>query len=114
MRNKLLVVSFSLFAFIITACSTSSAAEPEPVGDPDRGRQIFEDTKRVRCIACHSLDSNVFRAGPVLKGISERAGERDPDLSAVEYLQQSILEPSAYIVEGFDDKMKAFQIVDPD
>jgi len=35
-------------------------------------------------------------------------------LSAVEYLQQSILEPSAYLVEGFEDKMKIYQVVDPD
>jgi hypothetical protein len=35
-------------------------------------------------------------------------------LSAVEYLQGSILEPSAYLVEGFEDKMKIYQVVDPD
>jgi hypothetical protein len=35
-------------------------------------------------------------------------------LSAVEYLQQSILDPSAYLVECFEDKMKIYKVVDLD
>lgn len=114
MRQKLLVVIFSLFALLITACSADSAGESEPVGDPERGRKVFEDTKRVRCTACHRLDDKKF-FGPSLLGISERAGDRAPDVSAVEYLQQSLLEPSAYLVEGFDHReMKTYKVVDPD
>jgi hypothetical protein len=45
-------------------------------------------------------------------GISERAGTRLAGLAAVEYLRQSILEPSAYVVEGFEDKMKVYELVD--
>jgi hypothetical protein len=44
-------------------------------------------------------------AAPSFQDISKRAGERVPELSAVEYLRQSIVDPSAYVVEGFDDYM---------
>ena len=59
-----------------------------------------------RCARCHTLDGTVKErasAGPSLQGISERDGSRMPDLAAVEYLRQSIVDPSAYVVEGFDD-----------
>ena len=38
-------------------------------------------------------------------GLSDRAGERVPDLSAVDYLRQSIVDPRAYVVEGFLNNM---------
>lgn len=114
MRHRLLVTGLSLFAILITACSAASAVEPEPVGDPEQGRKVYEDRNRTRCEGCHSLDGSEFRGGPSLLGISERAGDRIPELSAVEYLEQSLLEPSAYLVEGFEDKMKPYQLVDPD
>jgi len=76
--------------------------------------RFYEDRNRTRCESCHSLDGSDFRGGPSLLGISERAGDRIPELSAVEYLQQSILKPSAYLVEGFENKMKIYQVVDPD
>jgi cytochrome c2 len=113
MRHKLLIISISLFAVLITACSDVSAVETELVGDPELGREIYEDHNRTRCEGCHTLDGSDIRGGPSLLGISERAGDRIPELSAVEYLQQSILEPSAYVVEGFEDKMKSYQLVDP-
>lgn len=106
--------SISLFTTVLVPCSTASAVEPEPVVDPERGREVYEDRNRTRCTQCHTLDGSDIRGGPSLLGISERAGDRIPELSAVEYLQQSILEPSAYLVEGFEDKMKIYQVVDPD
>ena len=30
------------------------------------------------------------------------AGNRVPDLTAVDYIRQSIVDPNAYVVEGFD------------
>jgi cytochrome c2 len=114
MRHKLLVPKLALFALIITACSTAFSVEPEPVGNPERGQEVYEDRNRTRCTQCHTLDGSNIRGGPSLLGISERAGDRKPEMSAVDYLQQSLLDPSAYIVEGFEDKMKMYQVVDPD
>lgn len=82
------------------------------VGDPEKGQEIFKNTDYVRCEVCHSLDGSEFREGPSLLGISERAGKRVPGLSPVEYLRQSILEPSAHVVEGYEDIMKVYQLVE--
>jgi hypothetical protein len=43
--------------------------------------------------------------GPTLLGISEHASERVPDLSAEAYIRQSILEPDAYLIEGYNHSM---------
>ncbi len=82
-----------------------SAVDSLTIGDPDRGRQIFEnggekyaDKPDDWCIHCHSLDGSEGY-GPSMQGISERAGDRVPELSAAEYIRQSILEPDAYVVE---------------
>lgn len=84
------------------------ALEP---GDPERGHDVFlnggahEDYKPERvCIRCHSLDGS-DGGGPTLQGIAARAGERVPGLSAGEYLHQSILDPDAYVIEGYKAKM---------
>jgi len=39
--------------------------------------------------------------GPSLAGVATRAQTRVPGLSAEAYLRQSILDPNAYVVEGF-------------
>ena len=95
-----------------------TTVDPLEIGDPERGRDIFGTGGGVLsggCVFCHSLDGSVgmgVTQGPSFQGISERAGDRVPELSAVEYLRQSIVDPSAYLVEGFDDNMaKGFRIL---
>jgi len=99
---------------------TPPPTDPLEIGDPERGREIYETGGGVivggGCIECHSLDgsvkTNVGRAAPSFQGISERAGDRVPELSAVDYLRQSIVDPSAYVVEGFSDSMpKSFRFL---
>lgn len=111
MRYKRLIIAVLGVAITLVACGGGSANDTLELGDPELGREIFEDQDRTRCIWCHTLDGSV-RVGPSLQGISERAGDRVPALSAVEYLRQSILDPSAYIVEGFDIKMKTYELVE--
>jgi cytochrome c553 len=87
------------------------ADESQVKGDPERGRQIFETggekykSGYPYCIKCHSLDGSENKFGPTMQGISERAGERVPELSADEYLRQSILEPDAYVVGDYPESM---------
>ena len=67
------------------------------------------------CSFCHSLDGSEKVAGaraPTWHGISGRIGDRLPGLSAEEYLRESIVDPAAYIVEGYRDIMpKGFKIL---
>jgi mono/diheme cytochrome c family protein len=100
------------------ATTTTPAAT---VGDPERGRQIWEDGGGVigapGCSECHSLDGTEKTVPPALsapswQGISGRAGDRVPGLSAEEYLRESIVDPAAYIVDGYSDFMpKGFRFL---
>ncbi len=73
-------------------------------GDPDQGKRIFYEATtgtNAGCRICHSLEPGVVIVGPSLAGIATHAATRVPGLSAEEYLRQSILQPNAYVVEGF-------------
>jgi hypothetical protein len=88
-----------------------ASIDPLEIGDPDRGRDIVwtgGGVMREGCgPACHSfdgidmLDYNGDPAAPSLLGISTRAGTRVNGMSAVDYIRQSIIDPEAYIVEGY-------------
>ncbi len=107
-----------------TACSTSTgeATTTTPaatVGDPERGRQIWDDGGGVlqgSCSACHSVDGSEYLGtyqAPTLQGVSGRAEDRVPGLSAEEYLRESIVDPVAYIVDGYfvDAMPKGYKIL---
>ena len=68
------------------------------------------------CSFCHTLDGSEKVAtarAPSWQGISGRAGDRVPGLSAEEYLRESIVDPAAYIVDGYlpDSMPKGFKIL---
>ncbi len=107
---------------VVAACGDGQAdttAQAAAVGDPERGRQIWDDGGGVLsgggCSECHSLDGSEKVASsqaPTFQGISGQAGDRVPGLSAEEYLRESIVDPAAYIVEGYSDFMpKGFRIL---
>ena len=89
------------------------------MGDPERGRQIWEDgggaIAAPGCSFCHSLDGSEKVAGaraPTWQGISALAGDRVPGLSAAEYLRESIVDPAADVVDGYSDGMpKGFKLL---
>jgi hypothetical protein len=61
------------------------------------------------CGACHALTDagTTGVSGPVMDGLGELAASRIEGLSAEDYIRQSIFEPGAYIVEGFQPIMPA-------
>lgn len=67
------------------------------------GRQIMEG--KGLCFTCHTVGKSGALRFPDLQGVGARAGSRLPGLSDVQYLAQSIYDPSAYIVEGFNPGM---------
>lgn len=82
------------------AASTGEAPESGDVlaGDFDRGMALYLQ----ECAACHGAQDG---AGPSLAAMRDVAGERVEGLSAVEYLHQSIVDPGAFVVPGYEDIM---------
>jgi len=76
-------------------------AKPEslPAGNVSGGEQVF--TGKGGCSACHSLDPDERIVGPSLSGVASRAATLTPDYSAEMYIYESIVNPNAYVVEGF-------------
>ncbi len=68
------------------------------------GEEIFK-TKGT-CEICHRIGQKGTRA-PDLAGIGARAAKTKPGMSAKAYILESLLQPGAYIVEGYPNIMPA-------
>ncbi len=71
--------------------------------DPvEAGRFVFD---KYGCAACHTLDDveATGTVGPELNGIGDRAATRVEGMNAESYIRESIIDPSAHVVEGFQD-----------
>ena len=86
--------------------SAAQANTPAPAGtgidlaaaDYDLGFQVYMR----ECAVCHGAANGV---GPSLTTMRDRAPTAVAGLSAEEYLWQSIVEPGAFVVEGYQDVM---------
>jgi len=67
------------------------------------GRQIMDG--KGLCFTCHTIGRTGALRFPDLEGVDVRAQSRVPGLSDVEYFAQSMYEPDAYIVQGFNPGM---------
>jgi mono/diheme cytochrome c family protein len=66
------------------------------------GEGIFKG--KGTCEVCHRIGQKGTRA-PDLAGIGALAGKRKPGLSAKAYLIEALLDPGAYLVEGYPNIM---------
>ena len=76
-------------------------AAPEGGEDPiAAGREIFTSTG---CNACHTLDDADATAavGPDLNELAAVAEDREPRSNAEEYVREAIVDPPAFVVEGY-------------
>ena len=72
--------------------------------DPEAGKRLFNGATlgaNAGCQICHSLEPGVQLVGPSLAGVATRSETRVPGLSGQDYLMQSLVDPDAYVVEGF-------------
>jgi mono/diheme cytochrome c family protein len=92
------VLLCTALALLLAACAPEPPAT-EPVA---RGRQLY---RSMGCANCH--EPNLFgqRLGPPLDHVGTVAATRRPGMSAEEYIRQSILDPGAYVVPGYQDSM---------
>lgn len=106
----LLIISILLVACGGGASEATIAPTPDPLAgaDIERGREIFEtgaDVLERPCSDCHTLDrdvepeANQMTAGPSLEGFGARA-------DAAAYIEQSIKDPDAFVVEGYTGMTK--------
>lgn len=91
-----------------------AADEPTMIGDPENGKLLYElgpeGVYEKTCSSCHRL-TDLVSNGPGFEGISERAANQVPGLSAEEYLRQSIVDPEAFIVEGEWEEAEAMPTI---
>jgi mono/diheme cytochrome c family protein len=69
--------------------------------DASNGALLVE---QYQCIACHRIGAENGVA-PAFVGIAERAATRRPPLTAAAYIYESIVNPTALVVEGFGPVM---------
>ena len=67
------------------------------------GREVMEN--KGLCFTCHTIGKSGALRFPDLQGIGARAATRVPGLSDVQYLAQSLYDPTAFIVPGFNPGM---------
>ena len=102
-RHALLVLGVAGLTF---ACSAPVSIAAPTTND---GQELFELRAmggQAGCVTCHSLVPNREIVGPSLAGLSDRADNRVPGLDGDAYVRQSIVDPRAHVVDGFEpDKM---------
>ncbi len=102
-----------------TATPETQAEEEEPtaveeeagavmVGDAENGEVLFNEMQPeagFACATCHRVDSEEQLIGPGLLNIPSRAATRVEGMSAEEYIHTSIVDPGAYVVDGYPDQL---------
>ena len=82
--------------------STEIGADMSPAELAAAGKDIFFG--KGTCALCHTIGGKGERC-PDLAGIGSRAGTRIDGLDTEEYLAQSLYQPNAYVVDGYQPTM---------
>ncbi|GAB4273632.1 MAG: hypothetical protein Kow0080_21300 [Candidatus Promineifilaceae bacterium] len=112
--RKYVLVFLLVLALALVACggdsddAASSDAGSTSVGDAARGEELFNQVtigpnSAPGCVTCHSLEPGVVLVGPSQSDVATRAETRVDGMSAEDYIRQSIIEPNAYVVDGFTE-----------
>jgi mono/diheme cytochrome c family protein len=94
---------FALCAIVLLAAACNGNGDDPPAsprGVDTAGAELFAERvigANPGCVTCHSLEPGVTLVGPSLAEVVSPV----PDQTAAEYVRQSILEPDAYVGEGF-------------
>lgn len=98
------LVVLGLLLALLVGCGGAAADEPPPPTLAPllaAGQRVFV----THCGACHSAAAETVIVGPSLAGIAATGGGRVDGLDARAYVYSSVLQPSDYLVPGFDDLM---------
>ncbi len=109
MRKTVLItmIVLMLSAMALTACGGGVSDGPV-VGDPAKGEELYNratlgSKSAEGCVSCHNFDASQGdeTSAPYTAGTATKAESRVPGLSAEEYILESIVNPDAYLVDGF-------------
>lgn len=94
------LLGLTLTLALATASVFVYATEETESGSAFDGRSLFQAKG---CVGCHQRgDFGQFQIGPNLTGLASWAATRVEGLGAEEYVRQSITEPQAYLVSGYE------------
>jgi len=102
------VLGFFIYVCIyVTGLSGDSGGGGATGVSPEAGEKIYWGDGQ--CHTCHSIGtSGSATRGPNQEGLASRAEERAKETglgSGLEYMVESIVNPSSFVVEGYDDIM---------
>ena len=88
---------------VLAVATVSFYSQPSPSSNTRQspGELLFLSKG---CTGCHSIQgvATTGQVGPDLTSVSQVAGARVPGLSATEYIAQSLAEPQAFVVPGYE------------
>ena len=85
---------------IFAACGGETTAEDELLGADLFSEMVVGG--KAGCTSCHSVEPGASGVGPSLSGIGAAAGSRVAGESATDYLRKSIVDPDAFLVDGYN------------
>jgi mono/diheme cytochrome c family protein len=90
---------------LLAACApnpdSASSGRPTLTEQEALGQRLFTQN----CASCHAITPDTRVVGPSLYNIGETAAERVPGMDALLYIEISIIDPSDYVNEGYQDLM---------
>lgn len=99
MRTLALSLLTLVFCIILLGCASEKDAVKQ--GEALFKQKHIGKNKVIGCILCHSITPGQLIVGPSLAGLKHRAAYLVEGESAEEYIKNSIINPDAFIVNGF-------------
>ncbi|MFC2026110.1 c-type cytochrome [Chloroflexota bacterium] len=98
--SLLIVISVALV--LIGACSPPvTQIADTPANLTGEGERIYNQ----HCASCHAKDADTVIVGPALGKIGAQAGLRVEGQDAWQYIENAILHPGEYVLEGYPNVM---------
>lgn len=95
------LITLFLMGLLLSACGGGANIPAELSEQEKAGERLFIQN----CASCHATSPETVIVGPSLAGVALSAEGKVPGQDARSYMETSILEPDAYINEGFNDLM---------
>lgn len=93
--------------FEATAGQEMGLPTPTPVADDPVARGEAIVLGKGGCAGCHKIEGTAAQGavGPDLTNVATHAETRVPGTAAADYIKTSIVDPSAFVVEGYPDNV---------